>query len=80
MRNGYRQQCPICLSKFPRRLVRLPTRSQPFLDRLMFWTIDDELYNVDNIVKEAQDLRTRAIDRNRPEYDIKLLNDALMHA
>jgi hypothetical protein len=48
-------------------------------DRLMFWAVDDKLYNVDGLTKNASEMVQNAIKRNIPQRDMSLLQDALYH-
>jgi hypothetical protein len=45
----------------------------------MFWSVDETLYNVDQLVENAQATINRAIQRNMPSKDIQLLQEAFHH-
>jgi hypothetical protein len=47
--------------------------------RLLFWRVDDRLYNADELVKNANKHIERAIKRGMPEEDISLLESAFNH-
>lgn len=45
----------------------------------MFWAVDQNLYNVDELTKNAEDQLQRAIERDSSPEDISLLREALVH-
>ena len=47
--------------------------------RIMFWSTDDGLYNVIELLKNAQSHIDTAIKRNMPRQDIDLLHEAFKH-
>jgi hypothetical protein len=49
------------------------------ITRLFFWRVDDRLYNVDELVKNANEYIQRAIKRGIPEEDISMLKSAFQH-
>lgn len=49
------------------------------INRLMFWAVDQNLYNVDELTKNAEDQLQRAIERDSSPEDISLLREALVH-
>ncbi|KXN91423.1 DNA repair protein rad5 [Leucoagaricus sp. SymC.cos] len=49
------------------------------MSQLMFWSVDETLYNVDQLVENAQSTIDRALQRNIPPEDIQLVRDAFHH-
>jgi hypothetical protein len=49
------------------------------ISRLLFWHVDDRLYNADELVKNANEHIQRAIKRGTSEEDISLLKSAFQH-
>ncbi|KAF9014155.1 hypothetical protein BDQ17DRAFT_1536631 [Cyathus striatus] len=49
------------------------------MSQLMFWSVDERLYNVDQLVEDAQVHIDRALDRNAPPEDMELLYNAFKH-
>jgi hypothetical protein len=49
------------------------------LSRLMFWSVDETLYNVDQLMENAQATIERALKRNMPQEDIQLAQEAFRH-
>ena len=47
--------------------------------RLLFWFISDELYNVQQLVANADKHITRAIEHQMPSEDISAMQEAFMH-
>lgn len=47
--------------------------------RLMFWSTNDELYNVDELIKIKSKTMNSAITRERPVEDMALLDAAFRH-
>lgn len=45
----------------------------------MFWSIDENLYNADQLLEEAQTHIDRAIERKAPAEDLELLQNAFKH-
>lgn len=45
----------------------------------MFWSIDENLYNADQLLEDAQVHINRAIERNAPPEDLELLHKAFKH-
>lgn len=56
-----------------------PEAQCPFFLRLMFWSTDDNLYNVDELNQQSSERRDLAIKRGRPAEDIALLDAAHSH-
>lgn len=49
------------------------------MSQLMFWSVADDLYNVVELVRTADEKMKTAVERRRPPEDIKLLADAIRH-
>ncbi|KAJ2928027.1 hypothetical protein H1R20_g9068, partial [Candolleomyces eurysporus] len=49
------------------------------MSQIMFWSTDEQLYNAEQLHKDAATHMNRAIERQRPPEDIALLKDALRH-
>lgn len=49
------------------------------LNRLMFWSVDDGLHNVDELLRVSQDHVETATKRGAPAKDIDLLHQAFKH-
>lgn len=49
------------------------------MSQLMFWSVEDGRYNVDQLARDAQIHINRAIERNTPPEDMNLLYDAFKH-
>lgn len=45
----------------------------------MFWSVDETLYNADQLMQTAQATTDLAISRNMPPEDIQLLQEAFRH-
>lgn len=45
----------------------------------MFWSVDEDLYNVDQLLGDAQDHINTAIKRKVPQEDLALLHNAFRH-
>ncbi|GLB34634.1 putative SNF2 family protein N-terminal domain [Lyophyllum shimeji] len=49
------------------------------MSQVMFWSTDDSLYNVDEIVRNSQEFIDVALSRNTPQEDLTALKEALKH-
>ncbi|EKM82385.1 hypothetical protein AGABI1DRAFT_67996 [Agaricus bisporus var. burnettii JB137-S8] len=49
------------------------------MSQLMFWSVDETLYNADQLMQTAQATTDLAISRNMPPEDIQLLQEAFRH-
>ncbi|KAF9449589.1 hypothetical protein P691DRAFT_702942 [Macrolepiota fuliginosa MF-IS2] len=49
------------------------------MSQLMFWSVDETLYNVDQLVQNARSTVDRALQRNMPQEDIQLVEEAFRH-
>ncbi|KAF8912126.1 hypothetical protein CPB84DRAFT_1761324 [Gymnopilus junonius] len=49
------------------------------MSQILFWHVDENLYNAKQLVAEAHILIKRALDRGMPEDDISGLNEAFQH-
>jgi hypothetical protein len=46
----------------------------------MFWSVDDRLHNVDQLLKDSDEHLHEAIKRGVSQEDLALLRDAVLHA
>ncbi|TFK36351.1 hypothetical protein BDQ12DRAFT_686775 [Crucibulum laeve] len=49
------------------------------MSQIMFWSVDDGLYQTDQLLRDAEIHIKRAIERGTPPEDMKLLYDAFKH-
>jgi len=49
------------------------------IDRILFWRIDEDLYNAKQLVRDAHLHTNTARQRNMPEEDMKALEEAFRH-
>ena len=50
-----------------------------FVSRLLFWFVSEELYNAQQLVADADEIITRAIERGMPSEDISAIQEAFTH-
>lgn len=60
-------------------ILCLRIRQLMYTSRLMFWSVDETFYNVDQLVQNAQATIDRAMSRNMPPEDIQLVQEAFRH-
>ncbi|KAF5386941.1 hypothetical protein D9615_001552 [Tricholomella constricta] len=49
------------------------------MSQLMFWSTDDNLFGVEEILKNAPTFTKVALERNAPQQDMMMLNEAVKH-
>lgn len=76
MPNFCRSQLKTCRSK---KISRTSIAWLIKICRLMFWSVNEELYNVDQLTRDAQATIDLAMRRNMSPEDIQLVQEAFRH-